>query len=61
MNVVEGQRYVHKTKSMEVTVLHIARMHTDETACVVYHQHGIGESVVVRPLDEFKVKFERKK
>lgn len=60
MNVLEGKKYKHKVKGTVYLVLHIAQMEVDEAPCVVYKDTS--EELLpiwVRPLDEFKTRFER--
>lgn len=61
-NITEGKRYMHIRKQTVYTVLYLGSMEKDGSPCVVYTEAGADNTdstVWVRPLSEFKERFER--
>lgn len=59
MNVIELKKYKHLAKGDIYLVLHVAKMEKDEEPCVVYEGTDDIRQVWVRPLSEFKTRFEK--
>lgn len=60
MNIEEGGVYLHKKKQDLYTVLHIGRDEATDNSVAIYQRTNVIDATIwVRPLNEFKERFER--